>query len=215
VDASRALMVFLDGVGIGPGDPAVNPFAVAALPRLAALLGRPLVSEALDAAGRIEGPGAVVVAADATMGVEGIPQSGTGQTALLTGRNAARLYGRHFGPWVPTALRPMLAEESLLARARRAGLPVAFANAYPVAGAARDPRTFRRPAAPPLAAEAVGALTRGVAELASGDAVASSITNERWRGGSGGGGPRNPTPSPTSRPGRRPGRSRASPRDPA
>jgi 2,3-bisphosphoglycerate-independent phosphoglycerate mutase len=181
VDASRALMVFLDGVGIGPGDPAVNPFAVAALPRLAALLGRPLVSEALDAAGRIEGPGAVVVAADATMGVEGIPQSGTGQTALLTGRNAARLYGRHFGPWVPTALRPMLAEESLLARARRAGLPVAFANAYPVAGAARDPRTFRRPAAPPLAAEAVGALTRGVAELASGDAVASSITNERWR----------------------------------
>jgi 2,3-bisphosphoglycerate-independent phosphoglycerate mutase len=176
----RALLVFLDGVGIGAGDAAFNPFASARLPRLQALLGgRRPVAEHLDADGRILGDRATLVAADATLGMEGLPQSGTGQTSLLTGQNAAALYGRHFGPWVPTPVRPMLAAENLLSRAVAAGGTAAFANAYPLAGA--DPRIFRRPAAPMLAAQAAGALTRGAAELAEGRAVASSITNERWR----------------------------------
>lgn len=176
----RALMVFLDGVGVGAGDAAFNPFAAARLPRLQALLGgrRPL-AEHLDAEGRIVAERAVLVAADATLGVQGMPQSGTGQTSLLTGRNAAAEYGRHFGPWVPTPVRPMLAAENLLSRAVACGATAAFANAYPQAGA--DPRLFRRPAAPMLAAQAAGALTRGAAELAEGRAVASSITNDRWR----------------------------------
>jgi hypothetical protein len=115
------------------------------------------------------------------MGIDGIPQSGTGQTSLLTGRNAAAEYGRHFGPWVPTALRELLASENLLSRVVRAGGKAAFANAYPVGSIAADPRIFRRPAAPPLAARAAGVLTRDLPELAQGQAVASSITNERWR----------------------------------
>ena len=177
----RALLVFLDGVGVGPGDPAFNPFAAASLPRLAALLGgRALVAESLTD-GLIVADRAVLAAGDATLGVPGVPQSGTGQTALLTGRNAAAEYGRHFGPWVPTPLRSMLAAESLLARAQATGRTVAFANAYPLSGVPADPRIFRRPAAPPLAADAVGALTRGPAELAEDRAVASSITRERWR----------------------------------
>ncbi len=176
----RALLVFLDGVGIGPGDAAYNPFAAARLPRLQSLLdGRRPVAEDLAADGRIVTGRAVLAAADATLGVDGIPQSGTGQTTLLTGHNAAAQYGRHFGPWVPAPVRPMLAAENLLSRAVAAGATAAFANAYPLAGA--DPRIFRRPAAPMLAAQAAGVLTRGVAELADGQAVASSITNERWR----------------------------------
>ncbi|MBW3655759.1 MAG: alkaline phosphatase family protein, partial [Gemmatimonadetes bacterium] len=176
----RALLVFLDGVGIGPGDAAYNPFDAADLPGIERLLGgRRPIAEQLDGDGRIVGERAVLVAADASMGLKGLPQSGTGQTALLTGRNAAVEYGRHFGPWVPTDLRPMLAEQNLLRRAQAAGLTVGFANAYPVAGG--DPRIFRRPAAPPLVAQSVGALTRGPVELAEGRAVASSITNERWR----------------------------------
>lgn len=178
----RALLVFVDGIGIGADDPAVNPFAAAALPRVEALLGgrRPLAPH-LDADGRIVAAEAVLAAADATLGVAGLPQSGTGQTALLTGRNAAAEYGRHFGPWVPTGLRPMLEAENLLRRAVDAGRTAAFANAYPVSGVTADPRIFRRPAAPPLAARSVGALIHGAEALADGRAVASSITNERWR----------------------------------
>jgi 2,3-bisphosphoglycerate-independent phosphoglycerate mutase len=179
---SRALLVFLDGVGIGPGDPERNPFAAAHLPVLRRLLGGRLpVTEALDAAGRIETAEALLVAADATLGVAGAPQSGTGQTTLLTGVNAAAEYGRHFGPWVPTGLRPLLAAEHLLVRTVAAGGRAAFANAYPVASIEADPRIFRRPAAPPLAARAAGVLVRDLPELARGEAVASSITNERWR----------------------------------
>lgn len=175
----RALLVFVDGVGIGEGDAAHNPFAAAPLPGIERLLGgRRPVREHLDGEGRIVSERAFLVAADATMGVEGTPQSGTGQTALLTGRNAAAEYGRHFGPWVPTDLRPMLARENLLRRAADAGRTTSFANAYPLAGG--DPRIFRRPAAPPLVAQSVGALVRGAAELFAGDAVASSITHERW-----------------------------------
>lgn len=171
----RALLVFLDGVGIGDADPARNPFATARLPRLRDLLGGDLPVRGGFPYGAAElRSGVALVAADACLGVEGLPQSGTGQTALLTGENAPRTYGRHFGPWVPTGLRDMLRRESLLARARRAGMRVAFANAHP-------PVPERRPAAPPLAAGAVGALTRGAVELAAGDAVASSITNEHWR----------------------------------
>lgn len=179
---ARILLVFLDGVGIGPADAATNPFAAARLPRLAALLGGRLpLREHLGAAGRIDGPRAVLVPADATLGVPGRPQSGTGQTALLTGRNAAELFGRHFGSWVPTPLRDMLAAENLLSRVVAAGRTAAFANAYPIHLADADARFFRRPAAPPLAARAAGVLTRDLAELEAGRAVASSITHEQWR----------------------------------
>jgi 2,3-bisphosphoglycerate-independent phosphoglycerate mutase len=179
---SRVLLVFLDGVGIGAADAGRNPFLRARLPVLRRLLGGRLpVADALDAGGRIESSDAVLVAADATLGVAGVPQSGTGQTSLLTGRNAAAEYGRHFGPWVPTGLRALLAAENLLSRAVQSGARAAFANAYPLAGIDADPRIFRRPAAPPLAAQAAGVLVRGLPELARGEAVASSITNERWR----------------------------------
>ncbi|MEN2982367.1 MAG: metalloenzyme [Thermus sp.] len=66
---------------------------------------------------------------DATLGVEGLPQSGTGQTALLTGANAPRLLGYHQGPFPSPRLRPLL-RESLYAWARAQGLKVLHANAY-------------------------------------------------------------------------------------
>jgi len=175
------LLLFLDGVGIGAADPERNAFARAGLPVLRRLLGgRMPVADDLDADGRIVAEHAVLVAADATLGVPGVPQSGTGQTSLLTGRNAAAEYGRHFGPWVPTGLREMLGEHNLLTRAVRHGARAVFANANPVAAEA-DPRIFRRPAAPPLAAKAAGVPLLGLAELYAGDAIASSMTNERWR----------------------------------
>ncbi len=181
----RVLFVFLDGVGLGPADPAVNAFAAARLPTLARLLdGRRATADAAPCHARE----ATLVGLDASLGVDGLPQSGTGQASLLTGINAARQFGRHYGPWVPTALRPLVAEESVLARAKRAARDVAFANAYPEeavdphAGDARRAR-LRTPlrAGPPLAALGAGLLTRHTAALARGDAVASEITNDGWR----------------------------------
>ena len=173
---ARVLFVFLDGVGIGAADPEENPFLRAELPALQALLegGLPTLDEP-----ERRGGGAVAFPLDATLGVEGLPQSGTGQTALLTGYNAPRRLGRHFGPWTPVRLRPLLEEESVLQRARAASRRVLFANAYPPDFVERvGPR---RVAPVVLAAAAAGLLERGVEELGEGRAVASEIVNDGWR----------------------------------
>ena len=178
------LILFLDGVGLGSPDPALNPVAAADLPVLRDLLeGRVPVADAAP----FHGASASLVGVDATLGVSGTPQSGTGHAALLTGEDAVRMFGRHHGPWVPTALRPMVAERSVLARAKAAGLAVAFANAYPeelVERAAEEGVSGRRlgplRAGPPLAALGAGVLTRHTPALERGDAVASEITNDGW-----------------------------------
>lgn len=177
----RVVLVFLDGVGIGSHDRATNPFLTARLPVLRQMLGDHLPLEGLADEPRAGTADCWWVAADARLGVAGRPQSGTGQTTLLTGVNAAELLGRHFGPWVHTGLRHMLESENLLSRAAAAGRSVAFANAYPPGAVGLHARGGRRPAAPPLAARAAGALTRSADSLRAGRAVASSITNDAWQ----------------------------------
>ncbi len=171
----RALLIFLDGVGIGPDDPARNPFLTARLPTLRSLLGRlPTLRDPAPST-RV----AAVVPLDATLGVPGRPQSGTGQTTLLTGLDAVREFGRHFGPWTPVKLRPVLAAHNLLRTAVDHGRTVAFANAYPE-GYPTGIKT-RLVAAPPLAALSVDALDRHVGHLERGEAVASDIVNDGWK----------------------------------
>ncbi len=167
------VLMFLDGVGIGTDDPAVNPFMSARMPALTGLVGG---IPTLDRP-RLAGLRAVAFPLDACLGVPGMPQSGTGQTTLLTGENAAERFGRHFGPWTPVALQPLVEERSVLRRGLDAGLRVAFANAYPKGW----PNERRRLAAPPLAARAAGLLDRHEEALARGDAVASEILNTGWR----------------------------------
>jgi 2,3-bisphosphoglycerate-independent phosphoglycerate mutase len=199
----RVLLLFLDGVGLGDDDDAINPFLRARLPCLASLFGaQPLTRSAAPR----HAPRASAVAVDATLGHDGTPQSGTGQAALLTGADAVAMHGRHFGPWVPVSLQRRVREESVLATAAAAGYSVAFANAYPdevLAIAAADgdgsrgavlpadaPAAGRRrrrtpasflSAGPVLAAIGASALTRNTGALEAGRAVASEITNDGWR----------------------------------
>ncbi len=174
--SARVVLVFVDGVGMGEEDEERNPWMRAAVPTLRKLTGGYLPAgepgHDPDAPGRW-------LPLDATLGVDGIPQSGTGQTALLTGENGPRLFGRHFGPWVPVRLRPLVEERSLLRRASDGGRSVAFANAYPRGWPGE--RGSRRVAGPPLAARGAGLLTRHEEALDEGDAVATGLTNEGWR----------------------------------
>jgi 2,3-bisphosphoglycerate-independent phosphoglycerate mutase len=172
----------VDGVGIGADDPTTNSFAAAApLPHLSRLLqGNRLVAEAIDAAGLVTDE-AVVRRLDATLGVDGRPQSGTGQATLLTGLNAAEEMGRHFGPWVPTPVRETLRAHSLFQVAIDRAIPVVFANSYPRNHFEPGGRGVRRPGAFPYAAHAAGVLDRDEAALRAGRGVASSITTELWR----------------------------------
>ena len=172
------LWVFLDGVGLGPPT-AANPFATLHLPAFGRLAGG---QRWTDQAVPVRTARHTFVAIDATLGVPGLPQSGTGQGALFTGENAAQAHGRHFGPYPPTAVRPLVTARSVFARLAAVLGPerLAFANAYPE-------RFFRaveargRWTVTTLAASAAGVRLRGAADLDAGRALTADLTGEGWR----------------------------------
>ncbi len=130
---NKLLFLFIDGVGIGPGDAAVNPLLAARLPALASLVD-------IDMARWREGvhtERASLVPLDATLGVPGLPQSATGQTALFTGVNAAKLLGRHKEGRPNRLLKSVLYKHGLLPVLCRAGRRATFANAYTAASIPR------------------------------------------------------------------------------
>ena len=121
-------MIFLDGVGLGQPDPAVNPFLRARLPVLTEVLGgHALVMNG----GPFDSGQATLIPTDATLGIEGLPQSATGQTAILTGVNAAQELGHHWGPHPNEPLRQIIGRESIFKKLIEQEGQGAFANAYP------------------------------------------------------------------------------------
>jgi len=118
----RVVLFFIDGLGIGTRDPARNPLA--RLPR-----GRLSIFQDGETPASLP-DGGLSLALDATLGVEGIPQSATGQTTLLTGINGAEILGRHLFGFPNRALREVILEHSLLKRVVELGLRAAFLNTF-------------------------------------------------------------------------------------
>ncbi len=173
-----AVILFVDGVGLGDEDPTRNPLAAVPMPALHTLLGgQPLTRAAV--APPAANSEACLVAVDATLGVDGLPQSGTGQATLWSGVNVAVEQGRHSGPYAPPLARDVLAEHNLFADAQGYG-PVAFANAFPPRYLARLTRGTARQSVTGVAARLAGLPFRGPAELARGEAISAFVTNEMW-----------------------------------
>lgn len=176
------LLLFVDGIGLGSPDPDRNPFVRAAVPTLNGLLGGAMT------AGRL-GDGSPVplahplgwgVATDASLGVPGLPQSASGQTAILTGVNASAAIGRHLNGHPSPSLKAILEEHSLFRRLTEAGRRATFINAYRPRffdWLARPEAERYRPSASTVAVMAAGLPFRGFAELADGQAVYHDITH--------------------------------------
>jgi hypothetical protein len=186
------IFIFIDGVGLAAASPD-NPLASAKTPALRALLGGPLTLEATKDQSPMAkedlrfGPSSLVVRPmrfepiDATLGVDGLPQSGTGQTALLAGVNAAELHGRHQPHVPPVALRNLLAERSIFRRVIGRGGRATFANPFgPGYWQAVAARRIRRSASV-IAAEGAGLRFRDGDDLRAGRAVSWDVTNAAMR----------------------------------
>lgn len=174
----RVIFLFLDGVGLGPDDPAVNPLAVAAYPGLAKLLdGR----QPTAAVGRLSTGSAELIPVDAQLGVPGRPQSATGQTAILTGVNAAQQLGVHYGPWPDARVRSILDTAGVFGRLAQAGRRGYFCNAYPQSFFDAVNRGRRLLSAVPYAAVGGGQSLLTTADLVAGRALAADFTNQAWR----------------------------------
>ncbi len=115
------LMIFIDGIGIGEFDKDRNPFARFPSPLFPEFISHSNGAVAFDGQ---------VVPTDPTMGVKGLPQSATGQTALLTGVNSAKALDRHLSGFPTVTLRKILAEESIFLQLQKAGKTATFANAF-------------------------------------------------------------------------------------
>jgi 2,3-bisphosphoglycerate-independent phosphoglycerate mutase len=170
-------MLFVDGVGIGRRDASRNPFFRARLPALRSLCGGELPSARR---GRFASKRASVLPLDACLGMPGLPQSGTGQTALFTGLNAARIVGRHFGPYPYSTLRPVIADENIFTRLIRSGFHPAFANAFPDRFFRYMEKHETRLTVTTRSSLAAGLPLRTVADLKTGRGVSADITGEGW-----------------------------------
>ncbi len=114
--------LFVDGLGLS-ADPR-SPLRTTSLPTLSELTGNfAVVPHSRD--------GAAYRVLDATLGIDGLPQSATGQTTLLTGVNGARVLGHHQGPHPGSRMQALLHDEPHCpcGPARR-GLRVLHANGY-------------------------------------------------------------------------------------
>lgn len=177
IPSRNVLVIFLDGVGLGPPDPEVNPFMHVKLARLGEWLGVSRLTWAEMGATTAQ---TAVVGLDARLDVAGLPQSATGQTTILTGLNAAQRLGEHYGPYPNQPLRDMLAVNSLFQTLVERGLPVAFANAYPAGFLSRLSRGKGRLSANTQAAVRAGVPLRGRQELQAGRAIGALLSNEYW-----------------------------------
>ncbi|MGM0651199.1 MAG: hypothetical protein ACQES4_00215 [Bacillota bacterium] len=122
----RLLFVFVDGIGLGSEQPG-NPFVDNETPGISYLLnGNYLTIESAGYTGAM----ASLLGLDAVMGVDGLPQSATGQASIFTGYNAPGYLGYHLNGFPDENLRQLLASSGIFLQLKQKGYQVNFANAY-------------------------------------------------------------------------------------
>ncbi len=171
------ILLFADGVGIGSNDAATNPLISADLPQLRALCGGEIfcTANARRSAARSE-----LIPLSATLGVPGLPQSGTGQTAIFTGVNGARVFGRHFGPYPPSVLRPILEQKNIFRQLKDRGRRVVFTNAFPGRFFDYVASGTRRLTVTTLSCRMAGVPLLTASELARNEGISADFTRVRW-----------------------------------
>jgi hypothetical protein len=160
------LLFFIDGLGIGTRGPH-NPFDGLTGAEPLAIFTNEITATIQDG---------IVVPTDPRLGVEGRPQSASGQTTILTGVNAPALLGYHKQGFPNAEMREIIAEHSIFLQLKNAGVgPITFANAY------RDRFFKERPrwvSATTAAVEAAGLPFRTIEDAKAGEAVFQDFTNQ-------------------------------------
>jgi 2,3-bisphosphoglycerate-independent phosphoglycerate mutase len=165
IAAVSVLLFFIDGLGIGSRGPH-NPFD--------GLIGAEPLAIFADEEPQIPFKG-VLAPTDARLGVEGRPQSASGQTTILTGVNGPAAIGYHKQGFPNQALLDIIREHSIFLQLKRAGVdPITFANTYTKRFFGARPRWI---SATTAAVEAAGIRFNTVEDLKAGRAVYQDFTN--------------------------------------
>lgn len=157
-------------MGLGAADADRNPFTRYASSFLSAPGGRPPEHSIPD--------GWILQAADAQLGIKGLPQSATGQTALWTGVNGARAMGHHKTGFPGPTLIRLIQQYSILKQFEAAGKRATLLNAYTESYVQRIERKPRLASASTHVQRAAGRPLMGMEDLARGAALYMDITHE-------------------------------------
>ncbi len=183
----RVLFIFLDGVGLGADNPAVNPLVRAQMPHWQALLGGHKIARdgylpASELDHRlVEADRATLLAVDARLGIPGIPQSATGQATIITGTNVAQQLGSHEGPKPTPPIIEILSKDTLFTRLQAQGKTATLVNAYPpryftsIEGGHHLPGVFA------MAVTKAGIRLKTKDDLFNGQAISVDFTGDGWR----------------------------------
>ncbi|HET6527268.1 MAG TPA: hypothetical protein VFG39_00810 [Balneolaceae bacterium] len=170
------IFLFIDGVGLGEGNEH-NPFHHSGYGGFSAMTaGQAFTTSAAEVIERDH----VFKPVDATLGIEGLPQSGTGQATLFSGKNAPQIISKHFGPFPHSGIKHLLSDESLFSKAQKLGKRCQFLNAYPEIFFKRV-RRRKRWTCTTLMAQKAGLKLNSTEELKKGEALTAEITQEAWR----------------------------------
>src|SRR2546423_12985000 len=162
---SNVLLFFIDGLGIGTRG-AQNPFDGLAEAAPLAIFQNEQPALPFDG---------VLAVTDARLGVEGRPQSASGQTTILTGVNGPAAIGHHKQGFPNQALLDIIREHSIFLQLNRAGVvPITFANTYTKLFFEKRPRWI---SATTAAVEAAGLQFNTLEDLNAGRAVYQDFTN--------------------------------------
>jgi len=168
----------MDGIGLGENDPCKNPFTVAKTPNFTTLLGDRILVAGITP---LETERTTLLALDAQMGVEGLPQSATGQATILTGVNVPKEIGVHYGPKPDPRVREVIERgtifDTLTERGYRAGLVNAYPQGY-FSGINSGKRLY---SAIPLAVTHAGLTLKDTQDFYAGKAIAADFTGKGWR----------------------------------
>ncbi len=174
----RILFLFLDGVGLGDSNPAVNPFVTAEMPNLRCLLNdQPLTRAAAPKEDHL----ASLLALDACLGISGAPQSATGQAVLLTGVNIPHKLGYHYGPKPNPDVASYLKNGNVFKKVQDARLQARFLNAYPARYFEHIQSGRRIYSAIPMAVTSAGLPLLTQDDLFQGEALSADFSGQGWR----------------------------------
>jgi 2,3-bisphosphoglycerate-independent phosphoglycerate mutase len=159
------LLFFIDGLGIGGRGP-FNPLDGLEDAEPLAVFRGEIPKNPMEG---------IVVPTDASLGVEGRPQSASGQTTILTGVNVPAQLGYHKQGFPNSEMLEIIREHSIFLQLTRAGItPITFANTYTRAFFEGRPRWV---SATTAAVEAAGLAFRKVSDNKADRAVFHDFTN--------------------------------------
>jgi 2,3-bisphosphoglycerate-independent phosphoglycerate mutase len=174
----KFLFLFMDGIGLGEDDPKTNPFAVAKTPNLDKLLGGKRILKGVTP---LETEHATLLALDACLEMPGLPQSATGQAALVTGKNVPQMVGEHYGPKPNKAVAAIVQEDNVFIQLKKRGYGSALLNAYPQGYFDGIESGKRLLSAIPLAVTSAGLALKTAEDYFAGNAFSVDFTGQGWR----------------------------------